>query len=145
MPAIAKNSRAFYDYDIKDTFDAGLVLTGPEVKSVKNGNISLTGSYVSVGPSGAHLINAHIGPYKYAPSEGYDPTHSRRLLLNKREINSLLGKEKGLTIIPLEVYVGRGGRLKLKIGLGRGRKKQDKRAYIKKRESLKEARAATHK
>lgn len=144
MPTIAKNSRAYYDYDIKNTFDAGLVLTGPEVKSAKSGNVSLAGSYVSVGPKDAHLISAHIGSYKYAPSEGYDPTHSRKLLLNKHEINGLLGKEKGLTIIPLEIYVGRSGRIKLKIGLGRGRKKQDKRAYIKKRDALKEARAATN-
>lgn len=138
MASLAKNSRAFYDYDIKETLDAGLVLTGPEVKAAKSGNVSLKGSYVSVNPAGANLINTHIGPYKYAPSDGYDPTHSRKLLLNKREINGLIGKEKGLTIIPLELYVGRGGKIKLKIGLGRGRKKHDKRDYIKKRDAEKE-------
>jgi SsrA-binding protein len=143
MKTLAKNSRASYDYDIKDTFDAGLVLQGREVKSVKQGNVSLSGSYVTVGPHGATLINAHIGPYKYAPSEGYDPTHPRALLLKQAEINSLLGKEKGLTIVPLEIYQGHRGLLKLKLGLGRGRKKQDKRAYLKKRETQKEIRQAT--
>lgn len=143
MKVLAKNSRANYDYDIKDTFDAGLVLEGREVKSVKDGNVSLNGSYVSVGPRGATLINAHIGPYKYAPQEGYEPTHPRKLLLKQTEINSLLGKEKGLTIVPLEIYQGKRGLLKLKIGLGRGRKKQDKREYIKKRDVQKEIRQAT--
>src|SRR4030081_2823356 len=104
MKVLAKNSLARYDYDIKDTLDAGLVLEGREVKSVKEGNVSLNGSYVTVGSKGATLVSCHIGPYKYAPHEGYDPTHSRRLLLKQAEINSLLGKEKGLTIIPLEIY-----------------------------------------
>lgn len=138
MKVLAKNSRANYDYDIKDTLDAGLVLEGREVKSVKDGNVSLAGSYVTVGPKGATLVSAHIGPYKYAPQEGYDPTHARKLLLTHAEIKTLLGKEKGLTIVPLEIYQGKRGLLKLKIGLGRGRKKQDKRQYIKKRETQKE-------
>ena len=116
MKTLAKNSRATYDYDIKDTFDAGLVLEGREVKSVKQGNVSLNGSYVIVGPHGATLINCHIGPYKYAPSEDYDPTHPRQLLLKQAEINSLLGKEKGLTIIPLEIYQGHRG-LEIETGL----------------------------
>lgn len=140
MKTIAKNSRALYDYDIKDTFDAGLVLSGPEVKSAKSGNISFTGSYVTVGQNGAYLLNCHIGPYKYAPSEGYDPTHTRKLLLKKSEINSLLGKEKGFTVVPLEIYIGSKSLVKLKIGIGRGRKKQDKREYIKNREIKKEMR-----
>jgi SsrA-binding protein len=89
------------------------------------------------------LINAHIGTYKYAPQDGYDPTHSRKLLLNQAEINGLLGKEKGLTIVPLELYVGSRGLIKLKIGLGRGRKKHDKREHIKKRDTSKEIRQAT--
>jgi SsrA-binding protein len=142
MKVLAKNSRAHYDYDIKDTLDAGLVLEGREVKSAKDGNVSLNGSYVIVGPKGATLVNCHIGPYKYAPSDNYDPTHARKLLLKQEEINSLLGKEKGLTIIPLEIYQGHRGLVKLKIGLGRGRKKQDKRDYIKKRDTQKEIKQA---
>lgn len=134
MATLAKNSRASYDYDIKDTFDAGLVLEGREVKSVKQGNVSLTGSYVTVNPDGAYLVNCHIGPYKYAPNENYDPTHTRKVLLKKQEIASLLGKEKGLTIIPLEVYSNNRGLVKLKLGLGKARKKIDKREYIKKKD-----------
>lgn len=136
----ASNNRARYEYDIKDTLDAGLALEGREVKSVRSGNVSLQGSYVTVNADGAHLINCHIGPYKYAPNTDYDPTHTRALLLTKAEINSLLGKEKGLVIIPLELYPGRRGLIKLKIGIGRARKKTDKREYIKKREADREIR-----
>lgn len=140
MKVLADNKRARFDYDIKDSYTAGMVLTGPEVKSVKGGNVSLTGSYVTVSMSGANLINCHIGPYKYAADEKYNPTQTRRLLLNKREINQLLGKEKGLVIIPLEIFLGQRGLVKIKIGLGKARKKTDKREYIKKRESQKEIR-----
>jgi SsrA-binding protein len=141
--SFATNARARYDYDIKNTFVAGLVLSGPEVKSVKGGNVSLTGSYVTVSPGSVNLVNCHIGPYKYAPNEKYDPTHSRTLLLNKHEIDSLLGKEKGLTIIPLEIFQGSRGLVKIKIGLGKARKKTDKREYIKKRDTEKEIRKHT--
>ena len=137
---LATNNRARYDYDIKETFDAGLVLEGREVKSVKAGNVSLNGSYVTVNTNGAHLLNCHIGPYKYAPSEDYNPTKTRSVLLHKKEINSLLGKEKGLTIIPLEIYATKRGLVKLKLGIGRGRKKLDKREYIKKRDTEREIR-----
>ncbi len=143
MKSLAQNKRAKFDYDIKDTFDAGLILEGREVKSAKEGNISLAGSYVKVSATGASLVNAHIGPYKYAPQEGYEPTQSRKLLLNKRELNQLLGKEKGTVIIPLEIFIGPRNLVKLKIGVGRGRKKTDKREYIKERDTKREARKAT--
>lgn len=137
---LATNNRAKYDYDIKDTLDAGLVLEGREVKAVKQGNVSLNGSYVTVHTNGAFLINCHIGPYKYAPNTDYDPTHTRKVLLKKSEIDGLLGKEKGLVIVPLEIYSGRRGLVKLKIGVGRARKKIDKREYIKKRDTEREIR-----
>ncbi len=140
MKTLAENKRARYDYEIKDTFVAGLVLSGAEVKSVKSGNTSLTGSYVTVGINGASLINCHIGPYKYAPADGYDPTQSRKLLLKKDEVQKLLGKEKGLVLIPLEILVTPKGWVKVRIGIGKARKKTDKREYIKKRESKKEIR-----
>jgi SsrA-binding protein len=140
MHLFAKNTRGHFDYDIKQAFTAGMVLSGPEVKSVKAGNVSMAGSYVSVSPTGANLISCHIGPYKYAADAKYNPTRSRQLLLNKQEINSLLGKEKGLTIIPLEIFQGPRGLVKIKIGLGKARKKTDKREYIKKRELKKEIR-----
>ncbi len=143
MKSLAFNKRAKFDYDITDTFDAGLVLAGHEVKSAKTGNVSLKGSYVKVSATGATLINAHIGPYKYAPQENYEPTHTRKLLLNKKEINELIGKEKGLVIVPLEMYVGKRGLIKLKLGVGHGRKKTDKREYIKERDTKREARKST--
>ena len=139
---LADNRKARFDYDIKETFVAGLVLTGAEVKSVKSGNVSLTGSYVSVFANRASLVNCHIGPYKYAPNDKYNPTQTRNLLLKKEEINNLLGKEKGLTIIPLEILLASRGLLKLRVGLGKARKKTDKREYIKKRDSAKEMREA---
>ena len=143
MKSLAFNKRAKFDYDIKDTFDAGLVLEGHEVKSAKSGNVSLAGSYVKISANGASLIGAHIGPYKYAPKEGYEPTHTRKLLLNKSELNQLLGKEKGLTILPLEMFIAGRGLIKIKIGIGRGRKKEDKREYIKTRDSKRETRSTT--
>ena len=143
MKSLALNKRARYDFDIKDTFDAGLVLEGREVKSAKSGNVSLTGSYVKVSPTGATLVNAHIGPYKYAPKENYEPTQSRKILLNKKELNELLGKEKGTIIVPLEIYIGPRNLVKLKIGVGRGRKQQDKREYIKERDTKREAQRST--
>lgn len=141
MKSLAYNKKAKFDYDIKDTLDAGLVLSGAEVKSAKGGNISLAGSYVKVGQDGAFLIGAHIGPYKYAVQEGYEPTRTRKLLLKQTEINELLGKEKGLTIVPLEIFIGHRGLVKAKIGIGRGRKKTDKREYLKKRDTDREIRA----
>lgn len=138
MKILAENKRAKFDYEIKDTLVAGLILSGAETKSIKNNNVSLAGSYVTVSPIGAILINCHIGPYKYASNEKYNPTQNRKLLLNKKEINQLLGKEKGLVIIPLEIFTAQKGWIKLKIGIGKARKKQDKREYIKKRDIQKE-------
>lgn len=143
MKSLAINKRAKFDYDIKDTFDAGLILEGHEVKSAKTGNVSLTGSYVKVGTNSASLVGAHIGGYKYAPKENYEPTQTRKLLLNKSELNQMMGKEKGVTIVPLEMYVGARGLIKLKLGVGRGRKKADKRDYIKERDTKRETRSKT--
>lgn len=140
MKIFADNKRARFDYKLTDVFTAGLALSGPEVKAVKQGNISLTGAYVTVSAAGASLINCHIGPYKYASQPGYQPTQTRQLLLNKAEINKLLGKEKGLTIVPVEIFQGPRGLVKIKIALAKTRKKTDKREYIKKREAQKEIR-----
>lgn len=142
MKTVAENKRARFDYDIKETFVAGLVLSGAEVKSVKSGNVSMTGSYVTLADGSVNLINCHIGPYKYAPNESYNPTQPRKLLLKQNEINQLLGKEKGLVLIPLELLVTPKGWLKLRIGIGKARKKVDKREYIKKRDVKREIREA---
>lgn len=143
MTSLAFNKRAKFNYDIKDTFDAGLVLSGAEVKAAKEGNTSLAGAYVKVTDSGATLVGAHIGPYKYAKQDDYNPTHDRALLLNKSELAQMIGKEKGLTVVPMEIYVAHRGLVKVKIGIGRGRKKQDKREYLKTRDSAKEIRNST--
>lgn len=144
MKTLAENKKAKFDYEIKETFVAGLALSGAEVKSVKSGNASLAGSYVTANPGSVNLINCHIGHYKYAPSEKYDPTQTRKLLLKESEINHLLGKEKGLTLVPLEVFATPRGWVKIRIGIGKARKKTDKREYIKKRETKKEIRHLTN-
>lgn len=143
MKTLAHNSRARYDYDIQETFVAGMVLTGAEVKAAKSGNVSLAGSYVTISPNSATLINCHIGPYPYARQPGYNPTQTRNLLLNKKEIDQLIGRQKGLILVPLEILQTGRGLLKLRIGMGRSRKKTDKREYIKKRETEKEIRKFT--
>lgn len=144
MPVITKNKEGFFNYEIIDKWQAGIVLTGPEVKSVKGGQISLKGAFISFDPQGElWLINAYIAPYKPAQGvqAGYDPYQRRKLLLNKREIDSIVGKkaQKGLTIIPISVYTNRR-LVKLEIGLARGKTKIDKRESIKKREVQREIR-----
>ena len=141
MPIVAVNKRARFDYDIQETFEAGLSLRGYEVKSVKNGHISLRGAYVSVrnfqGKSELFLIGAHSSLYPQAGKiEDYAPLRERKLLLNRREISRLLGKrqEMGLTLVPLKIYT-KHSFVKLELGVGRGRQKVDKRAVIKKRET----------
>ena len=136
MPTLTTNPRARFDYSILETFEAGLVLFGHEAKGIKNNRMSLKGSYVTIKKGEAWLINAQISPYqpKNTPKE-YDPTRSRKLLLHKREISSLIGKtkQKGLTLVPLRVYT-KHDRVKLEFGLAQGKRKIDKREKIKKRE-----------
>ncbi len=136
MPTLATNKQARYNYQILETYEAGLVLLGHEVKAIKSGKIGLKGSYVIVKDNQAYLVNAFISPYqpKNTP-EDYDSRRTRKLLLNKKEIKTLIGKtkQKGLTLTPLRVYTKRN-RIKLEIGLGRGKREYDKRETIKKRE-----------
>lgn len=142
MSVIAINKRANFDYDIQETYEAGLVLLGHEVKSIKTGQVSLKGSYVTFKKvkaknlPEAYLTNAHISLYKFAGLRpDYDPTRARKLLLKKKEIIYLLGKkqEQGLTLVPLKIYT-KHSFIKLEFGVGKGRKKYDKRELIKKRE-----------
>jgi len=137
---IATNKRAFFDYQILETYEAGIELKGYEVKSIKNGRINLAGSYAVLKNNQVWLINADVPPYqpKNTPSD-YDPKRSRRLLLRKTEIKGLIGQiqEKGLTLVPLKVYT-KNRKIKIEIGLAKSRKKVDKRELIKKRESKKE-------
>ena len=137
---IATNKRAFFDYQILETYEAGIELKGYEVKSIKNGRINLAGSYAVLKNNQVWLINADVPPYqpKNTPSD-YDPKRSRRLLLRKTEIKGLIGQiqEKGLTLVPLKVYT-KNRKIKIEIGLAKSRKKVDKRELIKKREYKKE-------
>lgn len=137
MKVLAQNKKAKFDYEILDKFEAGIVLTGQEVKSIRAGKISLKGSFVVFKGEEPYLIGANIPPYqpKNSPPD-YDPERARKLLLNKAEINQLIGKikEKGLTLVPLKVYTKRA-RIKLEFGIGKGKKKSDKRETIKKRET----------
>jgi SsrA-binding protein len=142
MKELALNRRAVFDYEIHKTYEAGLELLGHEVKAVKNGNMSLLGSFVVLTHGLPLLLNATIPPYQPLNTpKNYDPARSRRILLKKTEIKELLGRtsEKGLTIIPLKVYAQRG-RIKILIGLARSKRKSDKRERIKKREAEREIR-----
>lgn len=136
MPTLATNKRAHHDYLILSEYEAGIVLTGPEVKSTKLGHINLKGSYVSVRNGQLLLVNSHISKYHRDASGSHEPTRERKLIMRRTEIDSLLGKEKsqGLTIVPLSVYT-KGGLIKVKLGVCRGKKQHDKRAAIKKKES----------
>lgn len=137
MATFAENRKARFDYEILETLEAGLVLSGAEVKSIKNGRMNLTGSYVNFHNEEPYLIGSSIAPYqpKNQPVD-YDPARTRKLLLNKKEISYLLGKtkQKGLTLIPLRVY-NKGRRIKIEIGLARGKRQYDKREVIAKREA----------
>ncbi len=144
MGAIIRNKEGLFSYEVLEKYTAGLVLSGPEVKAVKGGQISLKGSYVSIDANNeAWLVNCHISPYKPASGQqqGYQPNQPRKLLLNRKEINSLIGKskQKGLTIIPISVYTSRR-LIKVEIGLARGKTQVDKRDSIRKREIDREIR-----
>jgi len=133
------NRSATYDYTISERFEAGIKLTGPEVKSAKTGRASLTGAFVKIVGSEAYLINAQIQPYLYARVENHDPKRTRKLLLNKKEIISLKNKleSANLTLVPLSIYV-KHGLVKVEVGLGKGKRQFEKREAIKKREQLRE-------
>lgn len=137
MPHLAENRQAYHEYEILEKIEAGIILSGAEVKSAKAGQINLRGSYVTVRDNAAWIINMHIAPYqpKNQP-RGYHPTRTRKLLLNKQEIDALIGKSKaqGQTVIPLSVFSKRG-LVKVELALVRGKRSRDKRATIKKRES----------
>lgn len=136
MPILASNKRAPFDYDILETYEAGIELAGFEVKSVRTGRMSLAGSFVLIRSGEAWLVNTAIPPYQAANTPpGYDPARRRRLLLHRAEIKKLIGAgaTKGLTIIALRVYT-KGSRIKVALGLARYKKKYDKRAAIRERE-----------
>jgi len=140
MAVLSENKKAFFDHEITEKFEAGIALTGQEVKSIKSGRVNLAGSYVVLRGGEAFWIGANIPPYqpKNAPAD-YNPERVRKLLLKKIEIKSLIGKgkEKGLTFLPLKVYA-KGAKIKLEFAITKGKKKSDKRELIKKREVQKD-------
>ncbi len=137
MQTYATNEKAHFDYHILETLEAGLVLTGHEVKSIKGGRCSIKGAYVKIVGKEAWLLGATVSPYQAGNVPlGYDQQRSRKLLLKKKELNYLIGKsqEKGLTLVPVKLY-NKNGLIKLEVGIGRGKKKSDKREKIVERET----------
>ena len=133
---VASNRRARHDYEILDTFEAGIALLGPEVKSLRNGKANLTDGYAVIRRGEVFLTNVHVGPYEKAWRENAEPRRERKLLLHRAEISRLKGKlaERGLTLIPLQLYFT-GGRAKVELGLCRGKRRYDKRQSIRQRET----------
>jgi len=140
---VASNPKAFHDYFIEDRYEAGIVLTGSEIKSVREGRVNLRDSFVLIKDGEAWLMNAHIAPYKQAGRENHDPRRPRKLLLHRYQINRLMGRvqEKGYTIVPLQMYI-KGRWAKVEIALARGKKLYDKRRAIAEREAERRIRRA---
>ncbi len=136
---IASNRRALYDYEILDTFEAGISLLGPEVKSLRAGGANLADAYATVRRGEVFLVNAHISPYTQAGRENPDPRRERKLLLHKREIGRLRGQvaERGRTLVPLSLYF-KEGRVKVELALARGKRRYDRRETIRRREQERE-------
>ncbi len=136
---VCTNRKARYLYEIEEIYEAGIALSGGEVKSLRAGKGTLGDAYGMIRNNEAFLFNAHISPYSHADTRAYDPNRTRRLLLHKEEIRRLLGKtrERGLTLVPLQIYF-KNGRAKVELGLGRGKKLHDKRETIKRREADRE-------
>lgn len=130
---ICKNKKAYHNYFIEDTYEAGIVLKGTEVKSLRLGKAQLVDSYAVFNGEELFLLNAHITPYSHAARDNHDPTRSRKLLLHKKELKKLLGKvnEKGLSLVPTKLYF-KNGKVKVAIGLAKGKKLHDKRETMKK-------------
>ena len=137
--SIARNKRASHDYHILETWEAGLVLTGSEVKSLRNGRANIGDAYAILQHGEVYLINLHISPYEQASYFNHEPTRTRKLLLHRKEIKRMIGsvERQGLTLIPLELYFKRG-KAKVALGLGKGKKLHDKRADLRKKDDERE-------
>lgn len=138
MKIVARNTKAKSDYEITEKLVAGIALRGAEVKSTKAGHMSLKGSFVNIQNDELWLINAHISPYQYANNAEYNPTRTRKLLVHNKELKKLAGfKQGGLSIVPISAGIERGF-IKIELGIGRGRKKFDKRERQKKQQAERE-------
>ena len=140
---LSDNRQASHNYFLMDRFEAGVVLTGTEVKSARSGQVQLRDSYAAIEGNEAWLVNAHISQYSHGNRDNHPPVRNRKLLLNRREIDKLLGKtrEKGLSLIPTKMYL-KGGVVKCELALARGKKQHDKRQAERERSAEAEARAA---
>ena len=141
---VATNRKAFHDYFIEERYEAGMMLHGTEVKSLREGRVNLQDSYASVRGSEVFLHQCHISPYSHGNIMNHDPTRVRKLLLHKSEIHKLLGKtqQKGLTLVPLRIYFTKRGYAKVELGLAKGKKLYDRRETIKSREAGREVERA---
>lgn len=139
MKIVTQNRKAFHDYSIEERVEAGIMLKGTEVKSLRDGKANLKDSYVLVKDSGVFLLNCHISPYAHGNIMNHDPQRTRKLLLHKKEIAKLQDKaaQKGYSLIPLKIYF-KAAHAKVEIGLARGKKQYEKRETIKKREADRE-------
>ncbi|NLZ93016.1 MAG: SsrA-binding protein SmpB [Firmicutes bacterium] len=135
----AKNRKAYHDYHLEETYEAGMVLTGTEVKSIRAGRINLKDSYARIDNNELWVHNMHISPYEQGNRFNHDPLRKRKLLMHRREINRLIGltREKGYTLVPTKVYTNKGY-IKVEIALARGKKLYDKRASLKEKEAKRE-------
>ncbi len=134
---VSKNKKALHDYHIDQTLEAGMVLSGAEVKSLRAAKVNLKDGYALVKDGQVYLYNVHISPYSFATTMLQEPLRVRKLLLHKREIRKLIGKlhEKGIALIPLKIYFVANGKAKVELGLARGKKLYDKRAALKEKQS----------
>lgn len=141
VKVVCRNKKAYHDYHIEQKFEAGMVLSGPEVKSLRAGKANLKDGHVLIDENGeAILHNVHISQYSYATHNPNDPLRVRKLLLHKQELKKLIGKlhEKGLALIPLSIYFNSNGKAKVELGLARGKRQYDKRAALKQKQSDRE-------
>jgi SsrA-binding protein len=140
---IAENRKAFHDFHILDTYEAGIVLLGTEVKSIREGRVNLRDSFARVEKGEIWLCNVNISPYSHRGYADHEPLRQRKLLMHRDEIRKLIGRtvEKGMTLVPVRMYF-KSGRVKVAIGLAKGKKEYDKRETIKRREIDRETRAA---
>lgn len=140
---VAKNKKAYFNYDLLETLEAGISLLGSEVKSIRDGRISLKESYAEVKGGEVFLVNCHISPYEAANRFNHEPMRQRKLLLHRREIKRLAGKikEKGLTLVPTRILINAKGKVKVEISLAKGKKAYQKKEAIKERDLNREIRA----
>lgn len=141
--SIAENRKAFHDYHLLETFEAGIALVGTEVKAIREGRVHLRDSFARVEDGEVFLCNVNIGSYSHRGYADHDPTRRRKLLLHRGEIRKLVGRtvEKGMTLVPIRMYF-KNGRVKVAVSLAKGKKEYDKRETIKRREADRETRAA---